>query len=96
VWALIHTGDASTAPSGLNTWDKVPIMDIPRVVKACMKAPALPPPEPLTAAVPACGRPQTQFRFRRVLQQGANALALLEYGMKQAATVSSPDQGCID
>jgi hypothetical protein len=84
----MSAGNASAIPSSPRAWDKVPIMDIPRVVKACLKAPAPPPLESLTAAAPVCGRPQTQFRFRRVLQQGAGALALLEYGLKQAAAVS--------
>jgi hypothetical protein len=63
-------------------------MDIPRVVKACMHAPPPPPPPGSTAAA----RPQTRARFRRVLQQGASALALLEYGMREAGGAGGQTQ----
>jgi len=75
------------APSSLISWDKVPLMEIPRVVRACVEAPS-PPAVALTTGQcvsmqPA--RPQTRARFKRVMQQSATALVLLEYGMQQAS-----------
>lgn len=87
--ALLSAAGEGSSPS--TRFDSIPLMDIPRVVKACMHAPPPPPPPSASAALLAAARPQTSARFRRVLQQGASALALLEYGIREAG---GQTQGC--
>jgi hypothetical protein len=77
---------SSWGPAGGSSWK---VMDMPRIVRACMQAPPPPPPsatdggvsggEGLSALVPS--RPQTWLRFRRVTEQSAAALALLEQAL---------------
>jgi hypothetical protein len=81
-WSLLLGSAALPArPEG---WTQLPIMEIPRVVKACLSA--RPPPSAVAGQPLQPARPQTRARFKRVIQQSANALALLEYGMSQASS----------
>jgi hypothetical protein len=98
-----NSASPSVQPS---SWDTIPLMEIPRIVKALTVAPPPPPPQvsrPAAAAaagdgsvVAAAGqessaqhnqpaRPQTKARFRRVIQQTQQAMALLEKSMAAAA-----------
>jgi hypothetical protein len=80
-WSLLQGSAALSArPEG---WAELLIMEIPRVVKACLSA--RPPPGGVAGQELRPARPQTRARFKRVIQQSANALALLEYGMSQAS-----------
>jgi hypothetical protein len=102
-----NSNDKQVQPS---SWGSIPLMDIPRIVKALTVAPPPPPTQvsrpaaaaaagdgsSVTAGVAAAGqetsavqqhpaRPQTKARFRRVIQQTQQAMALLEKSMAAAA-----------
>lgn len=111
--ALLSSTNSSSQPVQPSRWDTIPLMHIPRIVKALAVAPPPPPPpqvsRPAAAAtapgdgggvgqgVVAVGqeaaaevhshpaRPQTKARFRRVIQQTQQAMALLEKSMAAAA-----------
>jgi hypothetical protein len=99
---------SASQPVQHSSWDTIPLMDIPRIVKALAVAPPPPPPPAAVAAtdgsikvegvagagqegsaVPVSMRPQTKARFRRVIQQTQQAMALLEKSMAAAAVADS-------
>jgi hypothetical protein len=101
------TSSSSSQPVQHSSWGAIPLMDIPRIVKALAVAPPPPPPAAAVApangsskgkgmanggqegsAVPAPMRPQTKARFRRVIQQTQQAMALLEKSMAAAAVAA--------
>lgn len=86
--AAVSVMSAGSAAWQLSSWDEVPLMDIPRIIKALAASPP-PPPQPMVAMAPgalgsqqqdtsATRRPKTKARFKRVIQQTQQALALLE------------------
>jgi hypothetical protein len=108
--SLMSGTSSSSQPVQHSSWDTIPLMDIPRIVKALTVAPP-PPPAPAVApangsnkgecmataghegsAVPVPMRPQTKARFRRVIQQTQQAMALLEQSMA-AAVVAADGEG---
>lgn len=64
-------------------WDKIAVMDIPRVVRSMCQSPPLPPPPPAAeGGIGGVARPQARARFGRVIKQSANGLALIEQHLR--------------
>lgn len=62
-------------------WDKVPVMEVPGIIKALILEPPPPPPKqrsPGAEDEQLVRRPQTRGRFRRVMEQTARAMEILE------------------
>jgi hypothetical protein len=105
--SLMSSTSSSSQQVQHSSWDTIPLMDIPRIIKALAVGP--PPPPPPAAAAPGNGsnkgagiatagqegsavalpmRPQTKARFRRVIQQTQQAMALLEKSLAAAAVAA--------
>lgn len=77
-------------------WDKVPLMDLPGIIKALTAEPPPPPPPQQQIAAVGAGqsvlRPQSKARFKRVIEQTTRAMALLETMAAAGVAAALDDQ----
>lgn len=85
---------------GASGWDKIPLMDLPRIIKSLTIEPPPPPtmqPQQQLSAQATDGlpqparRPQSKARFQRVIEQTAKAMEILE--KMAAAGVNANSEG---
>ncbi|GAX75982.1 hypothetical protein CEUSTIGMA_g3425.t1 [Chlamydomonas eustigma] len=60
-----------------NGWDSIPLMHVPRIIAAISNPPPPPARDPESGGGPPTRRPQNMVRFKRVVQQSAMAMQLL-------------------